>query len=70
MGVNFGRAHVVSILLSKGTNPYDRDIHGNTSFDFARTNNKNKVIFILRKWHITMVIMVLLELGFFFFEIL
>jgi ankyrin repeat protein len=60
-----GHADVVALLLSKGANPYDRTNHGRTCFDVAR--NKIKTKFILRKWHITMVIVVLHELGLYYF---
>ena len=56
---SFGRAEMVVLLLSKGANPYDRANDGAACFDKAMT--KDKILFILRKWHIIVV------LGIYFF---
>ena len=60
-----GRADVVTLLISNGANLFDTTNDGRTCFDVAR--NKDKIIFILRKWPITMAIVVLHELGLYYF---
>ena len=68
-----GNIKVVKILLSNGACIHDENENGSTCFNlalsllfspfFQRSFDADKILYILRKWPMTMAILVLNELG-------
>ena len=55
-----GHVNVVELLLSRGSNLHDIAIDGSTPISLS---NSNKIKYILRKWPISMAILILKELS-------
>ena len=58
-----GKIEIIKLLLSKGANIYQKNKYNRTPIMEAYKNNKINVIEILKKWPLTMLIIVLQELS-------
>ncbi len=58
-----GRASVVKLLLSKGANPNDKNIRGDTALTFATAKGHKYIVKLLTFWPHCVGIIVFRELG-------